>query len=178
VAQLGARFHGMEEVVGSIPTRSTIISTSCNQRFWPLPPAPNVHVQLRYASEGNFLKNCPRPRSLQEKLYVGLKGTDLQLHVANPRTGSIHNYGLAIDLSLQDRQGHEIDTGTPFDDFTALAQEHESVEAGRLSQEQLQNRQLLRKVMTQAALIQLHIEWWHYDALPKDEVKKNFEIAE
>ncbi|SPF33492.1 conserved hypothetical protein [Candidatus Sulfotelmatobacter kueseliae] len=29
VAQLGARFHGMEEVVGSIPTRSTIISTTC-----------------------------------------------------------------------------------------------------------------------------------------------------
>jgi hypothetical protein len=29
VAQLGARFHGMEEVVGSIPTRSTIFSTTC-----------------------------------------------------------------------------------------------------------------------------------------------------
>jgi hypothetical protein len=26
VAQLGARFHGMEEVVGSIPTRSTMFS--------------------------------------------------------------------------------------------------------------------------------------------------------
>jgi hypothetical protein len=26
VAQLGARFHGMEEVVGSIPTRSTIFT--------------------------------------------------------------------------------------------------------------------------------------------------------
>src|SRR6185437_5561238 len=35
VAQLGARFHGMEEVVGSIPTRSTIKSTTCK-----LPPFP------------------------------------------------------------------------------------------------------------------------------------------
>jgi hypothetical protein len=31
VAQLGARFHGMEEVVGSIPTRSTIHKTITNQ---------------------------------------------------------------------------------------------------------------------------------------------------
>jgi hypothetical protein len=35
VAQLGARFHGMEEVVGSIPTRSTIFSTTCRGDIWP-----------------------------------------------------------------------------------------------------------------------------------------------
>lgn len=181
---------------------------------------PNVDVQLRYASENNFLKrnlygdfhrcllqrlaaaklrsaaasleeirpswkllifDCLRPRSLQEKLYAAVKGTDRQPYVANPRTGSIHNYGLAVDLSLEDGQGHEIDMGTPFDDFTPLAQparEQENLEAGRLSQGQLQNRRLLREVMTQAGFIQLPIEWWHYDALPKDEVRKNFKIVE
>src|SRR5215471_14798719 len=118
---------------------------------------PNVHVELRYASENNFLgKNlygdfhrcflhrvaaekfrraaralvekrpgwrllvfdCLRPRSLQEKLFAAVKGTPRQQYVANPRSGSVHNYGFAIDLSLEDEQGREIDMGTGFDDFT------------------------------------------------------------
>jgi hypothetical protein len=36
VAQLGARFHGMEEVVGSIPTRSTIFSTTYSNHSFPI----------------------------------------------------------------------------------------------------------------------------------------------
>jgi len=85
-----------------------------------------------------------------------VKGTDRQPHVTNPRTGSIHNYG-AVDLSLEDGQGHEIDMGTPFDHFTPLtqpAQERENLVSGKLSHEQLQNRQLLRKLMTAAGFIQ------------------------
>ena len=199
---------------------SNLNRLSQDSNYTDVSDIPNVHVQLRYASETNFLKknlygdfhscllhrvaaaklrtasvdldeirpgwkllifDCLRPRSLQEKLYAAVKCTDRQPYVANPRTASIHNYGLAIDLSLEDAQGHEIDMGTPFDDFTLLAQparEHENLEAGTLSQQQLQNRQLLRKVMTQAGFIQLPIEWWHYDALPKEEVRKNFKIVE
>lgn len=38
-----------------------------------------------------------------------MKGTAQQLYVADPRNGSIHNYGFAVDLSLEDQNGHELD---------------------------------------------------------------------
>jgi D-alanyl-D-alanine dipeptidase len=125
--------------------------------------------------------DCLRPRSLQEKLFASVKGTSRQPYVANPRTGSIHNYGLAVDLSLEDEHGHEVDMGTKFDDFTPLAQpaqERANLAAGKLSREQVERRLLLRKIMTQAGFVQLPIEWWHYDALLKEEVRKIFKIVE
>jgi D-alanyl-D-alanine dipeptidase len=125
--------------------------------------------------------DCLRPRSLQEKLYAEVKGTARQPYVANPRSGSIHNYGLAVDLSLEDANDHEIDMGTKFDDFTSLAQparERDNLASGKLSHEQMEHRLLLRRIMTDAGFIQLPIEWWHYDALPKVDVKKNFKIVE
>jgi D-alanyl-D-alanine dipeptidase len=125
--------------------------------------------------------DCLRPRSLQKKLFAAVEGTPRQPYVANPRSGSIHNYGLAIDLSLEDGNGHEVDMGTKFDDFTPLAQparEADNLAAGKLSREQVEHRLLLRRVMTAAGFLQLPIEWWHYDALSAAEVKKTFKIVE
>ncbi|HWZ55719.1 MAG TPA: M15 family metallopeptidase [Verrucomicrobiae bacterium] len=125
--------------------------------------------------------DCLRPRSLQEMLYAAVKGTARQPYVADPRTGSLHNFGFAIDLSLEDETGRELDMGTPFDDFTALSrpdQERENKEEGKLSTEQLEHRSILRNVMLKAGFIQLPIEWWHYDALPKEQVKAHYKIVE
>lgn len=122
-----------------------------------------------------------RPRSVQYLLWNKVKGTDQQKYVANPQGGSIHNFGLAVDLSVVDETGRELDMGTAFDDFTALAQpalEEKFLESGKLTQQQLQNRLLLRKAMEDAGFIQLPLEWWHFDALPKAEVKKNYSIVE
>jgi D-alanyl-D-alanine dipeptidase len=97
--------------------------------------------------------DCLRPRSVQAKLFAVVKGTAQQPYVADPRSGSIHNYGFAIDLSLQDENGGELDMGTDFDDFSAPSQpnrEHELLEAGTLSREQFEHRLLLRKIMLQA----------------------------
>jgi D-alanyl-D-alanine dipeptidase len=114
-------------------------------------------------------------------LYAAVKGTARQPYVADPRTGSLHNFGFAIDLSLEDETGRELDMGTPFDDFTALSrpdQERENKEEGKLSTEQLEHRSILRNVMLKAGFIQLPIEWWHYDALPKEQVKAHYKIVE
>lgn len=122
-----------------------------------------------------------RPRSVQWLLWQKVSGTEQQIYVANPRTGSIHNYGLAVDLSLLDDHERELDMGTPYDDFTPLAQprrEEQFLREGKLTQTQLDNRRLLRKVMEQAGFIQLPLEWWHFDALPRSEVKKDFSIVE
>lgn len=114
-----------------------------------------------------------RPRSVQFILWERLEGTPEQQYVADPRIGSIHNYGFAVDLTITDSQGSELDMGTAFDDFTPLAQsrlEEQFLKEGTLSHDQWQNRLLLRRIMEGAGFIQLPIEWWHYDALPKSDV--------
>lgn len=91
-----------------------------------------------------------RPRSVQHLLWDKVKGTDQQKYVANPQSGSIHNYGFAVDLSIVDESGKELDMGTAFDDFSALAQpvrEEKFLESGKITLQQLQNRRLLRKAM-------------------------------
>ncbi len=122
-----------------------------------------------------------RPRSIQKKLWDHVKGTNKSPYVANPDKGSVHNYGFAVDLSLQDENGKEIDMGTAFDSFEALAQpklEDQFLKEGKLKPEQIENRKILRKAMTDAGFIQLPIEWWHFDALPAKELKKNYKIVE
>lgn len=122
-----------------------------------------------------------RPRSVQYVLWNNVKGTDRQKYVADPRHGSIHNFGFAVDLSILDEKGKPLDMGTPFDDFTALAQprlEQAFLKAGKLTVQQIDNRLLLRKVMEEAGFIQLPVEWWHYDALPKAKVMSGFKIVE
>ncbi len=122
-----------------------------------------------------------RPRSVQYVLWDKVRGTDKQKYVANPKGGSIHNYGFALDISILDESGKQLDMGTPFDDFTDLAQpqlEQQFLKAGKLTEQQIKNRQLLRKVMEDAGFIQLPVEWWHFDALPKSELKSRFKIVE
>ncbi len=122
-----------------------------------------------------------RPRSVQFILWDKVKGTDQQEYVADPKVGSIHNYGFAVDLTIIDPEGQELDMGTPFDDFSPVAQtqlETRFFKEGRLSEKQIRNRHLLRKAMEDAGFIQLPIEWWHYDALPKDQVIGKFPLVE
>ncbi len=122
-----------------------------------------------------------RPRSVQYLLWEKVRGTDQQKYVANPKGGSIHNFGFAVDITIVDASGKELDMGTAFDDFTPLAQpvlEEQFLKSGRLTQQQIQNRHLLRKVMEDAGFIQLPLEWWHFEALAKTEVKKNYFIVE
>ncbi len=122
-----------------------------------------------------------RPRSVQYVLWNKVKGTNRQKYVANPKGGSIHNFGFALDISILDESGKALDMGTPFDDFTELAQpqlEQRFLKSGKLTEQQIQNRLLLRKVMEDAGFIQLPVEWWHYDALPKTELKSRYNIVE
>jgi D-alanyl-D-alanine dipeptidase len=122
-----------------------------------------------------------RPRSAQWALWNVVKGTPQQGYVGDPKKGSIHNYGLAIDLSLQDDQGHEIDMGTPYDSFQPLAQpryEAKYLKNGELTAGQHANRELLRKVMAAGGFIGISNEWWHFEALPRDDVRKNFPVCE
>ncbi|MBE3108916.1 MAG: hypothetical protein IMZ46_00135 [Acidobacteria bacterium] len=87
----------------------------------------------------------------------------------------------AIDLTIIDEKGLELDMGTTFDYFGDLAQprwENAFLKKGVLTANQVLNRRLLRKVMTEAGFISIPSEWWHYDAFPAAEVRKRFKLIE
>ena len=122
-----------------------------------------------------------RPHSVQCVLWDKVKGSDQEQYIANPAIGSMHSFGFAVDVSILDESAQELDMGTPFDDFTTLAQpalEKEFLTEGKLSDVQIKNRHLLRKIMEDATFIQLPIEWWHFDALPASEVRAKYKVVE
>lgn len=125
--------------------------------------------------------DCLRPRSIQREMWSLVKRTPEQKYVANPDSGSMHNYGFAVDLSLVDESGREVDMGTPFDFFGPEAEpqkEAQFLQEGRLTQQEIDNRALLRKIMVDSGFIPLPIEWWHFDALDKTVVKSKYKIVE
>lgn len=122
-----------------------------------------------------------RPRYVQRKMWDVVKGTPRQRYVANPRTGSMHNYGCAVDVTICDLNGRRLDMGTPIDHFGPLSQprlEKRYLKERKLTLEQVENRKLLRKVMVQAGFYPLAIEWWHFNAFKKKEIRKKFIIVE
>ena len=72
-----------------------------------------------------------------------------------------HTTGGAIDLTIIDRDGNELDMGTKFDDFTDRARTDffEHAEDNRIRD----NRRLLYDCMTFSGFTNLQSEWWHYD---------------
>jgi D-alanyl-D-alanine dipeptidase len=123
--------------------------------------------------------DCARPRSVQRQMWAIVKGTAREPYVANPygTTGSIHNYGGAVDLTIDDARGRPLDMGTPFDYFGDLANIDQE-DKGRLTSAQVANRRLLRRVMTAAGFLPLREEWWHFNSLPAAETRKRYHIIE
>ncbi len=122
-----------------------------------------------------------RPKSVQYKMWELVKGTSKQKYVANPETGSIHNYGAAVDLTIADENGMPLDMGTPYDYFGDLAQpryEEKFLKQGLLTTTQINHRKLLRKIMAEAGFLNINIEWWHFNAFTVQEVKQKFDSVE
>lgn len=122
-----------------------------------------------------------RPRHVQRKMRTLLEGTPMRNYVADPRSGSMHNYGCAVDITIVDGQGERLDMGTPMDHFGILAQpRHEArfLKEGRLTSRQIANRRLLRRVMTEAGFRPLPIEWWHFEAFDKKVIRATYTIIE
>ena len=115
------------------------------------------------------LFDCYRPLSVQKKMWKILPGTH---YVANPAKGSKHNRGAAVDLTLVDAQGKELNMGTPFDFFGKEA--HHTYT--QHSKEVLENRKLLKETLDKYNFKSIYSEWWHYEYRPEIQSKvENFE---
>ena len=118
-----------------------------------------------------------RPQRVQEQLWAALDGTDLRGYLAEPSRGSIHSFGMAVDITLQDEAGREFDMGTGFDDLTDRSQpmrEQEMLARGDITQAQIGNRQLLRDAMAHAGFVGINSEWWHFDFGDRELVRKTY----
>ena len=122
-----------------------------------------------------------RPRSVQREMWNAVRGTPLQQYVANPAVGSMHNYGVAVDLTLCDLAGTPLDLGSHFDELGPISQprlEEQMLKAGRLTKDEVSRRRLLRSVMRDAGFRALSIEWWHFEDSSRDLVRRTLPVIE
>ncbi|MBQ4914625.1 M15 family metallopeptidase [Maribacter sp. MMG018] len=121
-------------------------------------------VKALIAANEDFMKkgvkikfyDCYRPNSVQYKMWDIVPNPQ---YVANPVKGSIHNKGGAVDITLVNMEGEELDMGTDFDFFGKRAY-HDNYD---LPQEILDNRKLLKETMEKHGFWSTRTEWWHYN---------------
>src|SRR5277367_3011708 len=141
--------------------------------------ADNITGQPIYARPGCYLNaeaeallcravELARPLGLRFKLFDAFRPSEAQWRLwnarpdpeflADPRRGSPHSRGAAIDLGLIDGSGAELDMGTGFDAFTPLSH-HANTD---ISPEAQRNRLMLLGLMSAAGWDFYQNEWWHY----------------
>jgi D-alanyl-D-alanine dipeptidase len=115
-------------------------------------------VQAALQKEGYGLKiwDGYRPLAVQREMWQVMPNPD---YVADPAKGSRHNRGAAVDATLVDAAGKEVEMPTKFDDFSEHA--HAAAEASPAA---TQHRELLVKAMAAQGFTVLKTEWWHFDA--------------
>ena len=117
-----------------------------------------------------------RPLQVQEQMWNAMDTipvAERSKFVSNPKNGSVHNFGAAVDLTIVNAKGKQLDMGAGYDDFRDIAfpsKESYFIKTGELTKEQLKNRKLLRKVMSSQGFKNIPSEWWHFNAFRRDEV--------
>ena len=101
------------------------------------------------------LFDCYRPRPAQQKLWDIVPN---ETYVTNPAKGSMHNRGLAVDITLINKDGEELNMGTAFDHFGVDAHTTNR----NLPEDVLKNRDILTKLMEVHGLKGITSEWWHF----------------
>ena len=117
-----------------------------------------VKANSKFVQKGYRIKifDCYRPLDIQKRMWKIVSNPE---YVADPAKGSIHNRGGAVDITLVDANGKELDMGTTFDFFGPEASHYYE----KLTDEVKQNRFLLKKIMKKSNFISFDSEWWHYN---------------
>ena len=118
-----------------------------------------VHRGLAARGYGLLVFDGYRPWSVT-RLFWAVTPPHLREFVANPRQGSRHNRGCAVDLTLFDlATGREVEMPTPYDDFTEKAAQ----EYAGATPAQSAHRAMLREAMAKEGFLTYPSEWWHFD---------------
>ncbi len=129
-----------------------------------------------------MVMDATRPMSVQQKMWDAVKNTNQKIYVSNPKNGGgLHNYGLAVDLTLCDLNGDTLTMGVKIDNMTSLShidKEDLLLKQGKISREAYDNRRLLREVMRYAGFKPLRTEWWHFNIRTRAQAKQYFKVVE
>ena len=124
--------------------------------------------------------DAARPMSVQQQMWNVVKGTEMNRYVANPaKGGGLHNYGLAVDISIAGPDGKPLPMGTQVDHLgkeAHITEEPELVRTGKITEAERRNRLLLRSVMKRAGFRALPTEWWHFNYCSRETARKNYKI--
>ncbi len=117
-----------------------------------------IAANTEFQKKGYRIKlfDCYRPLDVQKKMWELVPNAD---YVADPKNGSIHNRGGAVDISIVNSKGKELDMGTSFDFFGPEA----SHKYQGLSSKIKKNRIYLKEVMLRNNFKSYDSEWWHYN---------------
>ncbi|MBR6606625.1 MAG: M15 family metallopeptidase [Prevotella sp.] len=129
-----------------------------------------------------MVMDATRPMSVQQTMWDAVKNTNQKIYVSNPKNGGgLHNYGLAVDLTLCDLNGDTLTMGVKIDNMTSLShidKEDLLLKQGKISREAYDNRRLLREVMRYAGFKPLRTEWWHFNIRTRAQAKQYFKVVE
>jgi D-alanyl-D-alanine dipeptidase len=131
-----------------------------------------------------LIYDAVRPVSIQVKMWRALDSIPSKergKYVSNPANKSLHNFGAAIDLTICDAKGNALDMGAQFDEFNEIAyptMEAQFLAKGELTQQQIDNRKLLRKVMKSQGFRNLPTEWWHFNACSRNDALMKYKILQ
>ncbi len=124
--------------------------------------------------------DATRPMSIQQKMWDVVKNTPKYFYVSNPaRGGGMHNYGMAVDISICRVGGDTIPMGATVDfmgDLSHIDKEDLLVKNKRITEEARANRKLLREVMAAGGFMPLRTEWWHFNLCSRQEAKRYYKV--
>ncbi|HLP95278.1 MAG TPA: M15 family metallopeptidase [Saprospiraceae bacterium] len=114
-----------------------------------------AHRNLKKKGLGLKMFDCYRPRPYQQRLWDKVPNPN---YVTPPAKGSMHSRGAAVDLTLVDNKGNELDMGTPYDFFGPEAH----TDNQKLPKKVLENRKILRDALAEVGFKGIRTEWWHF----------------
>lgn len=127
-----------------------------------------------------IIYDAARPMSVQQRMWDVVKGTSKYIYVSNPaHGGGLHNYGLAVDISIADSLDTPLPMGTAVDFMGAashITNEAQLVKDKILTPQECENRLLLRRVMKEAGFHPLPSEWWHFNFCSRREAIANYPL--
>lgn len=129
-----------------------------------------------------LIYDAVRPVSVQQAMWNALDTIPVHERgkfVSNPRNRSMHNYGAAVDITIVDENGQPLDMGAGYDDIRKIAypsMEWKFIASGELTEEHIENRKLLRKILSGRGFRNIPTEWWHFNACSKESAARKYAI--
>lgn len=171
VAAAGEKPDDLVEVAAVIPDAVIDLKYATTDNFTGQALYPSGVCKLRRAVVARLAKaatllraqrrrllvwDCYRPTSVQQLLWDAAPD---RRYVANPKHGSRHSRGAAVDLALVDLDGGAVVLPTKFDELSKAAHRVRA-----LAGDQGREAKRLEAAMKKAGFLALPLEWWHFDA--------------